>query len=95
MGVMKRKYNMLVALVLMWVISPNVLAQVNTAESTLGNFEDWVMGWIPTAATLGIIGCTLAWMFNMMRLDLFFKVAGGLIVIGSASYLVGLAGLGS
>lgn len=72
------------------MVSAPALAQVNTAETGLTNIEDWLTQWIPILATLSIIVAALAWMAGFARMDVAIRIVVGLIVIGSASYLVGL-----
>jgi type IV secretory pathway VirB2 component (pilin) len=51
--------------------------------------NSWLMTWIPTACIIGLIVSALAWMFHMLRLDWAVRLCVGMIVIGSASYIVG------
>ena len=80
-------FTLLMATLLM---SAPALAQVDTAEEGLQNIEDWMTQWIPILATLAIMAAALAWMTGFARMDLAIRIILGLIVIGSASYLVGL-----
>jgi len=67
----------------------------DTSTSSLTSAQTWFMTWIPTACTLGLIVSALAWMFHMLRLDWAVRLCAGMIVIGSASYIVGWFGLSS
>ena len=84
---MKTVLFMLVMASLM--VSAPALAQVNTAETGLSNVQDWMQEWIPILATLAVIVSALAWMAGFLRMDIAVRIVVGLIVIGSASYIVG------
>lgn len=71
------------------MVSVPALAQVNTAETGLTNVENWLTQWIPILATLAIIVTAVAWMAGFARMDFAIRIVVGLIVIGSASYIVG------
>lgn len=68
-------------------------AGVDTGSSSLGALKQWMMTWIPIAATILIIITAIMWMSHVMHHNFAIRIVGGLIVIGSASYLVGLFGL--
>lgn len=87
------RLQMLSAMLVAFFVSTPAFAQVDTATDSLTGIQDWLEGWIPLACFLAIVACGLGWMFNMLRLDLFLRLAGGMILIGSASYLVSLFGL--
>jgi len=69
-------------------------AGVDTGSKSMNAINTWLMTWIPIAATLLIIVCAIAWIAHVLRADWAVRIVVGLIVIGSASYLVGLFGLG-
>lgn len=71
------------------------LAQVDTAESSLSNAQDWLNTWIPLACVLVIIGAGLALLAGMLRMDWFIRGTMGMIIIGSASYIVSFFGIGT
>lgn len=79
------------ALVSLMVTSP-AFAQVDTAESSLSSIQDWLDTWIPLAMVLGIIVGGLTFAFGFLRLDWFVRSTIGMIVIGSAAYIVGFFG---
>lgn len=70
-----------------------VAAGVDTGTSSLNAVKQWMMTWIPIAATILIIVTAVMWMSHVMHHNWAIRIVGGLIVIGSASYLVGLFGL--
>lgn len=70
-----------------------VAAGVDTGSSSMNGAKTWLMTWIPIAATIAIIVVALGWMFHMVNLTVAGRLGVGLMVIGSASYLVGLFGL--
>lgn len=81
----------LLAVVMMTLmVSAPAFAQVSTAQTGLTNVEDWLTQWIPILATLAIIVAALAWMAGFARMDIAIRIVVGLIVIGSASYIVGM-----
>ena len=66
-------------------------AGADTGESSMSSINSWLMTWIPIAATVLIIVSSIAWIAHMLPAS--WAVRIGLIVVGSASYLVGLFGL--
>lgn len=66
---------------------------VDTSSSSLTSMKTWLMTWIPLACTIFLIGCFLAIMFHIMRMEHLPRTAFCLIGIGSASYVVGFFGL--
>ncbi|MBZ5763333.1 TrbC/VirB2 family protein [Rhizobium sp. VS19-DR104.2] len=67
---------------------------VDTGSSSMTSIQTWMMTWIPIAATILIIVSAIAWIAHLLRADWAVRIVVGLIVVGSASYLVGLFGLG-
>ncbi|QSQ62252.1 TrbC/VirB2 family protein [Xanthomonas translucens] len=67
---------------------------VDTGSSSMTSMQTWLMTWIPIAATILIIVSAIAWIAHLLRHEWAVRFVIGLIVIGSASYLVGLFGLG-
>lgn len=63
---------------------------VDTGASSLNNVKQWLMTWIPAAATIIIIAMAIAWMTHLIHAGIALRVIVGLIVVGSASYIVGL-----
>ncbi|HCN4499636.1 TPA: conjugal transfer protein TraM, partial [Escherichia coli] len=57
------------------------------------SINSWLMTWIPIAATVLIIVSAIAWIAHMLPASWAVRIVIGLIVVGSASYLVGLFGL--
>lgn len=84
-----------VAIILaLFAVSGVAMAQgVDTATSSLTSLKTWVMTWIPIAAALMIIGTAIAWIAHMIRADWALRITLGLIVVGSAAYIVGFFGL--
>ncbi|HAN3098584.1 TPA: TrbC/VirB2 family protein [Escherichia coli O25b:H4-ST131] len=68
-------------------------AGADTGESSLSSVQSWMMTWIPIAATVLIIASAVAWIAHMLPASWAVRIVIGLIIIGSASYLVGLFGL--
>ena len=68
-------------------------AGADTGESSLNSVQSWMMTWIPIAATVLIIASAIAWIAHMLPASWAVRIVIGLIVVGSASYLVGLFGL--
>lgn len=62
----------------------------STATSGLTSITSWLSTWIPLAATLAVIITALAYMFHMIQLNVMVRLIFGLILIGSASYLVSM-----
>ncbi|WP_193061067.1 TrbC/VirB2 family protein [Halomonas sp. 3A7M] len=83
------RFTLTFAVLALLMASP-AFAQVDTASSGLGALETWITTWIPLAATLAVIVIGLGLCFGMGRMDIALRVALGLIIIGSASYIVGL-----
>ncbi|MGM0988560.1 MAG: TrbC/VirB2 family protein [Pseudomonadota bacterium] len=83
------KYSLIFLALAALMVSAPAFAQVNTAEEGLTNVQDWMQEWIPILATLAIIVSAVAWMSGFMRMDIAVRIVVGLIVIGSASYIVG------
>ncbi|EAU4728226.1 TrbC/VirB2 family protein [Salmonella enterica] len=68
-------------------------AGADTGESSMNSVNSWMMTWIPIGATILIIASALAWIAHMLPASWAIRIVVGLIVVGSASYLVGLFGL--
>ncbi|WP_427047288.1 TrbC/VirB2 family protein [Halomonas casei] len=83
------RFTLAIALMALFTVSP-ALAQVDTATQGLGQLETWFTTWIPVGATLAIVAVGLGLMFGFGRMDIAIRMVLGLILIGSASYLVGL-----
>lgn len=83
------RFTLSIALMALLMASP-AFAQVDTASEGLGQLESWFTTWIPLGATLAIIAVGLGLMFGFGRMDIAIRLCLGLILIGSASYLVGL-----
>lgn len=83
------RFTLSIALMALLTASP-AFAQVDTAQQGLGQLESWFTTWIPLGATLAIIAVGLGLMFGFGRMDIAIRLCLGLILIGSASYLVGL-----
>ncbi|EIF32257.1 TrbC/VIRB2 family protein [Burkholderia sp. Ch1-1] len=62
---------------------------VDTSSSGLNSLQSWFMIWIPIACALIIIVLGLGLMAHMVKLHQLVYPVAGLIVIGSASALVG------
>ncbi|CAO1670509.1 TrbC/VirB2 family protein [Salinicola sp. NYA28a] len=80
------------ALMAFFATSP-AFAQVSTAESSFANLEDWLMQWIPAAATVIIIVCALVWMIGWLPMVWAGRIVIGCIIIGSVSAILGFFGL--
>jgi len=78
---------------LMAMTNVALAAGVDTGASSLNSIKQWMMTWIPIAATILIIVTAIMWMSHVMHHNWAIRIVGGLIVIGSASYIVGLFGL--
>lgn len=83
-----------VAALMMLMSSAACAAGVDTGTQSMNSIHSWMMTWIPIAATLLIIVSAIAWIAHLLRADWAVRIVVGLIVVGSASYLVGLFGLG-
>jgi hypothetical protein len=68
-------------------------AGIDTGSSSMASLQAWMMEWIPIGAALLIIACALGWIAHLVRADFAVRCVVGLIVVGSASYLVGLFGI--
>jgi len=80
-----------------FVLSPTfaMAAGVDTGSSSLTSMQTWLDTWIPLAATLAVIGAGLALAAHLINWGVAWKLGAGMIIIGSASYIVSLFGLGS
>lgn len=88
------------ALLMAWTLVSIVLvsstayaAGTDTGSSAMSSLQAWMMEWIPIGAALLIIACALGWIAHLVRADFAVRCVVGLIVVGSASYLVGLFGI--
>lgn len=89
-----KKYGMaMLTCMLMLVSGFASAAGVDTGSSSMNQLNTWLMTWIPIGAALGIVGVAGAWIFGMVPMSITVRVAIGLIVMGSASYIVGMFGL--
>ncbi|WP_225776481.1 TrbC/VirB2 family protein [Pseudomonas sp. Marseille-Q5115] len=70
-------------------------AGVDTGSSSMTSLQTWLDTWIPLAATILIVVTAIGWMAHMVQMTTAVRLGLGLIVIGSASYLVSLFGLTS
>jgi hypothetical protein len=68
-------------------------AGTDTGSSAMSSLQAWMMTWIPIGAALLIIACALGWIAHLVRADFAVRCVVGLIVVGSASYLVALFGI--
>lgn len=85
----------LVAGIFMALSNAAMAAGVDTGSSSMNSINTWLMTWIPLLATILIIVSAIAWIAHMLRADFAIRIVVGLIVVGSASYIAGLFGLGS
>jgi hypothetical protein len=65
----------------------------DTGADSMNSINEWMMTWIPIAATVLIIICAVAWIAHMLPASWAIRIVIGLIAVGSAAYLVGLFGL--
>lgn len=70
-------------------------AGVDTGESGATSIQTWLNEWIPIGCAIAIVVSAFAWMLHLIPMSWAVRVGVGLIVIGSASYLVSLTGVGS
>ncbi|MCT8308730.1 TrbC/VirB2 family protein (plasmid) [Xanthomonas translucens pv. translucens] len=63
---------------------------VDTGASSMTALQTWLMTWIPIAATILIIVSVIAWIGHLLRHEWAIRIVIGLLVMGSASFLVGL-----
>lgn len=91
--VVKKFFPVLFILIAACMPELAMAAGVDTGESSMSSINDWLMTWIPVAATVLIVVCAIGWIAHVIRADFAIRVVVGLIVCGSASYLVGLFGL--
>jgi hypothetical protein len=68
-------------------------AGVDTGTSSMTAITTWLMTWIPLSAVILIVVSAIAWIAHLIRMDWAVRLVVGLIVVGSASYIVGLFGL--
>lgn len=83
------RFTLMFALLTLLMATP-AFAQVDTATQGLGQLETWITTWIPLGATLAIVAVGIGLIFGFGRMDIAIRIVLGLILIGSASYLVGL-----
>lgn len=82
------------ALALTFLASSTAMAAgTDTGSSSLSSLQAWMMEWIPIGAALLIIACALGWIAHLVRAEFAVRCVVGLIVVGSASYIVGLFGI--
>jgi len=68
-------------------------AGTDTGSSAMTSLQTWMMEWIPLGAALLIIACAIGWIAHLVKAAFAVRCVVGLIVVGSASYLVGLLGV--
>lgn len=87
---MKKNITFVASILLLSVLHSAAFASggVDTSVSGLNSLYSWVRLWLPMAATLGVIGIAIACIFNLMSVSSAVKPVLGLIVAGSAAYLV-------
>lgn len=73
--------------------SAAMAAGTDTGSSSMTSLQTWMMEWIPLGAALLIIACAIGWIAHVVQASFAVRCVVGLIVIGSASYLVGLFGI--
>ncbi|MFP3558188.1 TrbC/VirB2 family protein [Paraburkholderia sp. SIMBA_049] len=66
---------------------------VDTGASSLNSMHSWVMLWIPAACILGIVAIGAGIFFHLIKFHQVVNPVLGLIIIGSASAIVGFFGL--
>jgi len=82
------------ALILAFLASSTAYAAgTDTGSSAMSSLQAWMMEWIPIGAALLIIACAIGWIAHLVRADFAVRCVVGLIVVGSASYIVGLFGI--
>ncbi|CAD0362308.1 TrbC/VirB2 family protein [Xanthomonas campestris pv. campestris] len=96
MNAIKKYGTTAVAFGLLAMLSTAAHAQgVDTGASSMNAIRTWLMTWIPIAATILVIVSFILWMAHILRQDFAVRLIVGLVGIGSASYIVGLFGLGT
>ncbi len=77
------------------LISHPVLAAggVDTGLTTVTAIKDWINTWVPIVAVIAIIAIGIAWTIGLIQAGTAIKTAFGVVIVGSATYLVSLAGL--
>lgn len=89
-----RAYLMVCAFLMTLSASTGAFAAgTDTGSSAMTSLQTWMMEWIPLGAALLIIACAVAWIGHMIQAAFAVRVVVGLILIGSASYIVGLLGV--
>ena len=92
-----QKYLPLALTVFFTFMLPEVAmaAGADTGESGATSFQTWLNEWIPIGCAIVIVVCAFAWMLHVISMAFASRIVIGLIIIGSASYLVSLLGVGS
>lgn len=68
---------------------PAFAGGTDTATSGWNSVKSWLDTWIPLMCTVAVMGISLAWgVLHMVRFDVAWKAALGLIGCGSAAYIV-------
>jgi len=68
-------------------------AGVDTGSTSANSLQAWLKTWIPLVCAIIIMLAALGWLFHMIPLNYAARAGAGMMVIGSASYIVGLFGL--
>lgn len=77
-----------------WLVSTAASASgTDTGSSAMTSLQTWMMEWIPLGSALLIIACVLGWIAHVVQVSFAIRCVVGLIIIGSASYLVSLFGI--
>jgi len=92
-----KKYGPALLTALFCLAAPEIAmaAGTDTGESGATSIQTWLNEWIPIACAIAIVVAALAWMMHMLPMSWAVRMGVGLIVIGSASYLVSLTGVTS
>lgn len=94
---MTKKYYFFFLLLTMFVVSVShpafAAGGVDTGLSTVSAIRDWINDWVPIVAVIAIIALGISWMMGLIQAGTAIKTSFGVIIIGSAAYLVSLAGL--
>ncbi|QNT77556.1 TrbC/VirB2 family protein [Entomobacter blattae] len=68
---------------------------LSNGTSALTSIQSWLLTIAPIAAVIGIICLGVGVLFSFLSYSSIVKPAVGLIIIGAASYIAGLFGLGA
>lgn len=85
-----------VAMIAVLSVHPAFASGADTSSETWSAMQTWLNTWIPLMCAVGLIVIGIGWgVLHMIPATVGWKAVLGMIIAGSASYLVSLTGLAS